>query len=56
VAIELRRQPWLYTAENLYLDAGHEALRRLAAELEEWALSETRELDAWLDSLMTDAD
>ena len=55
VAIELRRQPWLYTAEHLYLDAGHEALRVLAAEFEEWGLSETRELDAWLDSLMTEA-
>jgi len=55
VAIELRRQPWLYTAEHLYLDAGHVALRVLAAELEDWALSETRELDAWLDSLPTEA-
>ena len=55
VAIELRRQPWLYTAEHLYLDAGHEALRRLAAELEDFGLSEARELDAWLDSLLTEA-
>lgn len=54
VAIELRRHPWLYSAEHLYLDAGHEALGRLAAELEDWALSETRELDAWLDGLMAD--
>jgi hypothetical protein len=55
VAIELRRQPWLYSAEHLYLDAGHEALRVLAGELEEWGLSETRQLDAWLDSLLTEA-
>lgn len=52
LAIELRRQPWLYPAENLYLHAGHEALRVLAPELETWALAESRELDAWLDSLV----
>ena len=51
LAIELRRQPWLYAAENFYLHAGHGALRGLAPELEEWGLSETRELDAWLDTL-----
>lgn len=55
VAIELRRQPWVYAAGNLYLDAGHEALRALAAELESWGLRETKELDAWLDSLVLDA-
>jgi hypothetical protein len=44
VAIELRRQPWLYTAEHFYLEAGHEALRLLATELEDWALSEARQL------------
>jgi hypothetical protein len=49
LAIELRRQPWVYTAENLYLHAGHEALAVLAAELEGWGLAEARELDAWLD-------
>lgn len=54
VAIELRRQPWLYSAENLYLDAGHEALQVLANELEAWALTETRELDAWLDRLVAE--
>ncbi len=54
VAIELRRHPWLYAAENLYLDAGHAALVRLTHELEEWALAETREVDAWLDSLAAD--
>src|SRR5438105_12822974 len=55
LAIELRRQPRLYAAENLYLHAGHEALRVLAPELEAWALSETRLLDAWLDTLVTGA-
>ncbi len=55
LAIELRRQPWLYAAENLYLHAGHEALRVLAPELEAWALAENRDLDAWLDSLVVDA-
>jgi len=55
LAIELRRQPWLYAAENFYLHAGHEALRGLAPELEEWALTETRELDAWLDTLVSGA-
>lgn len=44
VAIELRRQPWLYTAEHFYLEAGHEALRDLASELEDWVLAETRQL------------
>jgi hypothetical protein len=44
VAIELRRQPWLYTAEHFYLEAGHAALRGLAGELEAWALAETRQL------------
>ena len=44
VAIELRRQPWLYPAEHFYLEAGHAALRMLASELEDWALAETRQL------------
>lgn len=52
LAVELRRQPWLYAPENLYLHAGHEALRMLAPEIEAWALTESRELDAWLDSLL----
>ena len=52
LAIELRRQPWLYPAENLYLDAGHAALRALVPELEAWGLSEARELDVWLDTLV----
>ncbi|MEW6472110.1 MAG: hypothetical protein AB1679_07560 [Actinomycetota bacterium] len=42
VAIELRRHPWVYTAEHFYLEAGHVALRLLAGELEDWALSEAR--------------
>lgn len=62
VAVELRpppwfhagRQPWLYAAENFYVHAGHDALRALAAELEAWGLSEARELDTWLDSLVID--
>ena len=44
VALELRRQPWLYAAEHFYLEAGHAAVRLLAAELEGWALSETRQI------------
>ena len=44
VAVELRRQPWLYTAEHFYLTAGHEALRLLASELEDWVMAETRQL------------
>jgi len=44
VAVELRRQPWLYLTEHFYLEAGHEALRLLAGELEDWALAETRQL------------
>jgi hypothetical protein len=52
LAIEVRRQPWVYPAENLYLHAGHDALETLAAELEAWATLESRKLDAWLDSLM----
>lgn len=44
VAVELRRQPWLYAAEHFYLAAGHEALRLLAGELEDWVLAETRQL------------
>jgi hypothetical protein len=44
VALELRRQPWLYTAEHLYLEAGHVALGTLATELEDWALADTRQL------------
>lgn len=55
VAIELRRQPWLYAAENFYVHAGHEALQVLAPELEDWALLEARDLDAWLDTLATEA-
>jgi len=55
LAIELRRQPRLYAAENLYLHAGHEALGLLAPEIEEWGLAGSRELDAWLDSLTAEA-
>ena len=44
VAVELRRQPWLYAAEHFYLEAGHEAIRTLASELEDWVLAETRQL------------
>ena len=55
VAVEVRRQPWLYAAENLYLHAGHEALRVLAEEIEAWGLAESRELDAWLDNLLAGA-
>jgi hypothetical protein len=55
LAVELRRRPWLYAPENLYLHAGHEALRVLAAEVEAWATAESRELDAWLDSLAAGA-
>jgi hypothetical protein len=55
LAIELRRHPRFYAAENLYLQAGHEALTGLAADIQAWGLAETRKLDAWLDSLVTGA-
>ena len=54
LAVEVRRQPWVYPAESLYLHAGHDALDTLAAELEAWAGAETRQLDAWLDGLLTE--
>jgi len=55
LGLEVRRQPWLYPAEGLYLNAGHAALDRLAGELEAWATTETRKVDAWLDALMAGA-
>ncbi len=55
LAIELRRHPRFFGAESLYLHAGHDALAGLAANIEAWALAETRKLDAWLDSLVTGA-
>jgi hypothetical protein len=54
LAVEVRRHPWVYPAENLYLHAGHAALDLLASELEAWATVEARKLDTWLDALLAD--